>query len=137
MGDIRDLQFKCETSVLDPFVHFMLLLCLQNEPTALDSNVLLATKALLNILELRQSMFSCLQHCGSHPGPLHVLEACYHQEALGFVPYLSSFGVLRIEAQVSYILSTCSTALSLIYTPTPISHFKKDTLLVISFLSIF
>lgn len=61
MGDIIDLQFKCETSVLDPFVHSMLLLCLQNEPTALDSDVLLVTKALLNIMELRQTtiFFAC------------------------------------------------------------------------------
>lgn len=83
MEDIRDLQFKWETSVLDPFVHSMLLLCLQNEPSALDSDVFLVTKALLNIMELRQStfFFFCLQHCGSHPGPMHVLEACYHQEA--------------------------------------------------------
>lgn len=57
MGDIRDLQFKWETSVLDPFVHSMLLLCLQNEPSALDSDVFLVTKALLNIMELRQSTF--------------------------------------------------------------------------------
>lgn len=57
MGDIIDLQFKCETSVLDPFVHSMLLLCLQNEPSALDSDVFLVTKALLNIMELRQSTF--------------------------------------------------------------------------------
>lgn len=54
MGDV-ELQFKCETSVLDLFFHSVLLLCLQNEPTVLDSDVLLVTKALLNIMELRQS----------------------------------------------------------------------------------
>lgn len=108
MGDIIDLQFKCETSVLDPFVHSMLLLCLQNEPTALDSDVFLVTKALSNITELRQSTIFCLQHWGSHPGPMHALEACYHQEARGFVPYLSNVGVLRIEPKTLYMLNACS-----------------------------
>ena len=39
---------------------------------------------------------------------MHVLEACYHQEARGFVPYLSNFGVLRIEPKTLYMLNTCS-----------------------------